>query len=107
MQQNLRYLIRVVPRGQTGIAERVGPPISQTKLSNAIHGKSGLTTIETRAIERKFGIPCGWLRIYRLEKIYGLLREIAELCPDEQRLKVVHRQVEIALKSASSRKLPR
>ena len=107
IQQNLRHLIKVIPRGETGIAERVGSPITQIKLSNAVHGKRHLTPTEARAIEFKFGIPDGWLRDYDLEKVYGLLREIADLCSDGRRLRVVHRLLRIALENAPSRKQPR
>ncbi len=107
VQQNLRYLIAVIDRGEIGIAATVGLSITQTKLSNAIHGKRHLTPTEVRAIELKFGIPNGWLRKYPLNKMFGLLTEIKTLCPDERKLKVIHRLLGIALDNASTKKQTR
>src|SRR5712691_8798482 len=103
VQQNLRHLIAVTDRGETGIAAIVGLPITQPKLSNAISGNRHLTSTEARAIELKFGIPNGWLHKYSLNKMLGLLAEIKVLCPDERKLKVVHRLLGIALDNAPSK----
>ena len=104
VKPNLRYLIRVTPRGETGIAEQVGLPITQPKISNAIHGNFHLRREEVRAIELKFGIPKDWMYEYPLEKMYSLLRKISDLCPDKSQLKVIHRLLKIALANAPSSK---
>jgi len=107
VQQNLRHLIAANDRGETGIAATVALPITQPKLSNALSGKRHLTSTEARAIELKFGISNEWLHKYPISKTFGLLREIKALCPDERKLRIIHRLLGIALDNATSREQTR
>ena len=82
-QQNLEWLIKITDRGETRIAEMVGPPITRPKLSKAVNGKRHLTRTEARAIELHFGIPNRWLHDYPIQKAWRpLIIELQKMSPE-------------------------
>ena len=100
-RQNLRYLASI--HTQVALAKRVGAGLTQPQISQILGGKKGLTRTQARLIEDEFGIPAGWLEERPIQRIYSLLRELQGLCRgDAQKLKLVHRLLNIALENASS-----
>ncbi|MBI5901227.1 MAG: hypothetical protein HZB40_18665 [Rhodocyclales bacterium] len=100
-QQNLRELARIYT--QEGIAKKVGHGLNQRQISGVIHGERRLATVQSHAIEREFGIPRGWLSNYPIKYVLSLLRELRQICPDDQKLELLHRFLKTALDNAPSR----
>ena len=92
-KQNLRFLVNIHPRGETEIAELVGRPVTQQKISSVFHGKY-LKPNEVHAIELKFGIPDGWLHDYPIEKAWKHLRRIQQMSLEDK--KAVHGLLQFA-----------
>ena len=60
--QNIEYLITCVYGTQSAMAvELEGTGFTQSYISNLLYSKSPFYDLKARAIERKLGIPQGWL----------------------------------------------
>lgn len=78
-RENLKFLVETY-RTQTALAKTLAhKTLTQPIISLILRRRRPLGQCEARDIERKLGIPNGWMDRYTLRKAWGLVRPFSTL----------------------------